>query len=301
MAVLRRLGDETVHPLAARILIGRSPSCGIRLENPHASGEHATVTWTGVHWEIKDLGSRNGTYVDGSRIDSGRATKLVEGAKIAFGDPDAAWEVIDDGPPSALAIDLESGQIRAAADGLLVLPDESAVELSFYQGTTGDWVEESGDDVRTVEDQEVVQAGGRAWRIQLPFVSDHTPLLQLDMTLDAVSLIFGVTRDEERVEIKIAHRGVETPLEPREHGYVLLTLARARLDDGHLAPPERGWRDRAQLERMLAMDSNALNVAIHRARQQFLAAGVGGAAGIVEVRRKKRRLGTERFKVSKID
>jgi hypothetical protein len=301
VAVLRHLQDETLTPVAARLLIGRSPTCGLRLVNPHASSEHATVTWTGLHWEIKDLGSRNGTYVDGSRIEAGRAVKLTEGTRIAFGDPDASWEVVNDEPPSALAIDLDNGEMKLAVDGLLALPAEDAPELTYYQNATGDWIEESADETRTVQDQEVVQAGGRSWRIQLPFVSDHTPLLQIDMTLDAVNLNFAVSRDEERVEITLSHRGVERALDPREHGYVLLTLARARLEDESLPPPERGWRERTQLERMLAMDSNALNVAIHRARQQFLAAGVSGAAGIVEVRRKKRRLGTDRFRITHLD
>ncbi len=301
VAVLRCLGDETLTPLAARLLIGRSPSCGLRLSNPHASSEHATVTWTGLHWEIKDLGSRNGTFVDGAKIDPGKAVKLAEGSRLAFGDPDAAWVVLNDEPPSALAIDLESGDMKLAVDGLIALPNEDAPELTYYQNATGDWIEESAEETRFAVDQEVVQAGGRSWRIQLPFVSDHTPLLQLDMTLEAVSLNFAVSRDEERVEITISHRGVDRTLDPREHGYVLLTLARARLEDESLPPQERGWRERTQLERMLAMDSNALNVAIHRARQQFLAAGVTGAAGIVEVRRKKRRLGTDRFRITAID
>ena len=44
----------------------------------------------------------------------------------------------------------------------------------------------------------------------------------------------------------------------------------------------------------------ALNVAIHRARQQLSRAGVGNAAAIVEVRRKQRRLGTDRFQITKL-
>jgi hypothetical protein len=143
VAVLRSLHDESLTPVAARLLIGRSPSCGLRLINAHASGEHATVTWTGLHWEIKDLGSRNGTFVDGTKIEPGRAVKLTEGTRIAFGDPDASWEVINDEPPSALAIDLDSGDMKTAIDGLLALPNEEKPELTYYQNSTGDWIEES--------------------------------------------------------------------------------------------------------------------------------------------------------------
>lgn len=74
------------------------------------------------------------------------------------------------------------------------------------------------------------------------------------------------------------------PLESREHGYVLLTLARARRTNAERSVGERGWIDRDELLRMLSIDANALNVAIHRARQQLLAAGIEGAQGIVEVR-----------------
>lgn len=298
MATLRCLVDRRTEPLTARTLVGRSPSCGLRLSEPHASGEHATITWTGWHWEIKDLGSRNGTYVDGTRIDPGAATKLGTGARLAFGDPERAWEVLEDEAPSLMAVRAATGEVRPAESGILVLPSEEAPEVSFYQGSSGQWLMENEDgQQRDLADQEIVQVAGEAWQIHLPYVSEGTPLMQLDMSFETINLKFAVSRDEERVETTIIHRGVEIPLEPREHGYVLLTLARSRLEDEQLPPEQRGWRDRARLEKMLAMDSNALNVAIHRARQQLSSAGVSGAAGIVEVRRRQRRLGTDRFRI----
>ena len=111
--------------------------------------------------------------------------------------------------------------------------------------------------------------------------------------LDTISLRFEVSRDEEHTTITTVHRGVETRLEEREHGYVLLTLARARLADREHPAAEQGWIDRERLLKMLAMDANALNVAIYRARGQLAAAGVDGAAGVVEVRRGQRRLGVD--------
>ena len=86
-------------------------------------------------------------------------------------------------------------------------------------------------------------------------------------------------------------------LERRDHHYVLLTLARIRREDAAASVAERGWVDRRELSKMLSMTTNALNVAIHRARHQLLAAGVGGAASIVEVRGAERRLGTDRFRI----
>ena len=298
VALLRSLADQATQPITARLLVGRSPSCGLRLSDPHASGEHATITWSGWHWEVKDLGSRNGTFVDGARLEPGHATRLVAGSRLAFGDPEQLWELVDDEAPSVMAVHLSSGAVREARAGFLVLPDEDRPELTIFQDATGEWVEETEEGGhRQVADQEVITTTGGAWQVQLPSISEGTPLMQVRMSLETVSLQFAVSRDEERVQMTILHRGMELPLEPREHGYVLLTLARARLEDEHLPPDQRGWRDRGRLEKMLAMDSNALNVAIHRARQQLSTAGVGGAVNIVEVKRKARRLGIERFRV----
>jgi hypothetical protein len=301
VATLRSLADDALHPVSARLLVGRSPSCTLRLDKRYVSGEHATLAWTGWAWEIRDLGSRNGTFVDGNRIEPGNPVPVSQGSKIAFGDPEEVFELVDAEPPGAVAIDVANGQIVAGKNNLLVLPAESSPELSIYQDNVGQWVAEAVEGEKTtVVDQGIVTAGGRTWRLQLPFVTEGTPLVDLRPTLETVSLRFGVTKNEESVELTVIHRGVEIPLEPREHGYVLLTLARARLEDAHLPPDQRGWRDRDRLLKMLKMDANALNVAIHRARQQLLAAGVDGGAAIVEVQRGQRRLGTDRFQLVSI-
>lgn len=284
--------------MSARLLVGRSPSCALRLDKKYVSGEHATLAWTGWAWEVRDLGSRNGTFVDGNRIEPGNPVPLHPGSRIAFGDPEEVFELVDAEPPGALATEIQSGKLTFGRNNLLVLPAESEPEISIYQDSMGVWVMEGHDgEISQVVDQGIVTAGGRSWRLQLPFVTEGTPLVDMRPTLDTVSIRFGVSRNEEEVELTVIHRGVEIPLEPREHGYVLLTLARARLEDSHLAPDQRGWRDRERLQKMLRMDANALNVAIHRARQQMLAAGIDGGAGIVQVQRGQRRLGTDRFQL----
>jgi hypothetical protein len=54
---------------AEQIILGRSPNCTVQLEDPRVSGRHALlqVTETGVL--VNDLGSTNGTFVDGHRVD----------------------------------------------------------------------------------------------------------------------------------------------------------------------------------------------------------------------------------------
>lgn len=51
------------------VTIGRSKSCTLVLEDDFASGTHARLIRTGPDWNLEDLDSRNGTFLDGQRID----------------------------------------------------------------------------------------------------------------------------------------------------------------------------------------------------------------------------------------
>ena len=301
MALLNTPDGGANVPLASRTLVGRSAECGLRLDDPHVSSVHATIAWTGLRWEIRDLGSRNGTFLNGAKLDAGRPVHLQPGTLVAFGDPSRTFTLVDDSPPALLAVESITGTIRTSpvGGGILVLPSDTHPEVSVYEDRDGTWrLETMEGTTETLADQQYVQAGGSQWLLHLPAVNEGTPIIRISISLESVSFRFAVRRDEERVKITILHRGAEIPLEPREHGYVLLTLARARAKDAeHLPEDQRGWRDREHLERMLGMEANALNVAIHRARQQISAAGIIGAARIVEVKRGQRRFGTEQFTI----
>lgn len=56
-------------PLAtSAILIGRSPSCTLVLDDDYSSSRHARIFPRADTWFIEDLGSTNGTYVDSERV-----------------------------------------------------------------------------------------------------------------------------------------------------------------------------------------------------------------------------------------
>jgi hypothetical protein len=291
MATLRNARSRSVRPVAARLLVGRSPSATLRLDGRHVSGEHCTLIWNGEAWEVRDLGSRNGTFVDGKRLTPGEAVRVSRGAKLGFGELDDAWELADDGPPSAIAENLNDGALRTAEHGLLTLPDDDHPEVVVSGDSVGRWRIERDGDVESVKDGQVVLAGGASWRVRLPELQAGTATVNVAPTLDTVKLRFAVSRDEEHVAVTVVFRGDETRLEPREHWYTLLTLARQRLEDATEPPSEQGWIERDDLLRMLGTDSNGLNVAIYRARRQLDAAGVDGASALVEVRRGQRRIG----------
>jgi FHA domain/DUF1707 SHOCT-like domain len=52
----------------APITIGRSPDCACQLDEPSVSRRHAELRRDGDRWLLRDLGSRNGTRVNGIRV-----------------------------------------------------------------------------------------------------------------------------------------------------------------------------------------------------------------------------------------
>jgi serine phosphatase RsbU (regulator of sigma subunit) len=69
MAILREVKGDREYPLLGKItVIGRDLDCDIVLEAAAASRRHALILNSGDAYFIEDLDSRNGTYVNGSRI-----------------------------------------------------------------------------------------------------------------------------------------------------------------------------------------------------------------------------------------
>lgn len=62
-------GDRPrTYRLSGPLEIGRAEGCQVRLEDPYASLHHAKLSSRDGAWQIEDLGSTNGTYVNDRRI-----------------------------------------------------------------------------------------------------------------------------------------------------------------------------------------------------------------------------------------
>ncbi len=68
--------------LADQNTIGRQPNSAVQLFDPRASGRHAYLLWDDGEWKLRDLGSSNGTFVNGERIET---TILKDGDEVQFG------------------------------------------------------------------------------------------------------------------------------------------------------------------------------------------------------------------------
>lgn len=69
------------------IVMGRSSSCDVSLEDPDASisRKHVQIEMIKDVWMITDLGSRNGTELNGTKLDADRPTPLKSGDLIGIG------------------------------------------------------------------------------------------------------------------------------------------------------------------------------------------------------------------------
>jgi pSer/pThr/pTyr-binding forkhead associated (FHA) protein len=76
--------EGELYQLGEEITVGRGGGCSIVLPDDHyVSTLHARVFRRGDEVLVEDLGSRNGTYLNGSPITS--ATRLRRGDRVQFG------------------------------------------------------------------------------------------------------------------------------------------------------------------------------------------------------------------------
>lgn len=71
LGVMLPLGGGDPIPLKKdELVLGRRPTCDIRLDFENISGKHCVLKFIRGTWHVRDLNSTNGTTVDGQRISS---------------------------------------------------------------------------------------------------------------------------------------------------------------------------------------------------------------------------------------
>jgi FHA domain len=305
--MIKDIGSNRSQLLEPELLVGRSTGCGLRIDHRYVSARHAVLRWTGDRWELKDLGSRNGTFVDGQRVRPGEEVPALRGSRIAFGKLEQQWEIIDDSPPSVMAVPLDGGAPILLDGELLALPSADEPRATIYRSTEGFWVlEQSDDGIAPVRNLQTFEVAGRAYRfcsldnIAKTSIADFSPELEIAHA----QLTFSVSRDEEHVELRVTCDGQTFDLGARTAHYLLLVLARRRLADVALGLPETscGWVYQEDLSADPAMMTPQLNLDVFRIRKQFSLLGLHDAANIIERRPRTRqlRIGTTNITVSQL-
>ena len=109
-------------PLVDGMRIGRDSGCDIHLPERSVSREHAAIRLGSFgRWYVEDLGSRNGTYLDKTRLGAGTRAWLRDGCEL-------------DIATVRLVVSLPPDTADAESTTSLELPDLThAVALSPYQ------------------------------------------------------------------------------------------------------------------------------------------------------------------------
>src|SRR5450432_414525 len=96
--------------------IGRLPDNTLQIDNLAVSGHHARITWEQDHYEIEDLGSLNGTYVNHERV--GKA-KLRHCDLMKIGKHEIEFK--NEGALPVAAIAAKTGPVMAKLEATIIL------------------------------------------------------------------------------------------------------------------------------------------------------------------------------------
>ena len=65
------------------LVVGRAPDCDVLVDDPAVSLKHAAILWDGQSGLLRELGSSNGTFLNGIRL--GSRAVLRSGDELSFG------------------------------------------------------------------------------------------------------------------------------------------------------------------------------------------------------------------------
>lgn len=149
--------------------IGRDPMCEITINDPEVSRRHANLIGTLTGYRIQDLGSTNGTFVDGVRL-GGEPLELESGQVISIGGGVVllyqATADIDEHSQTALDMEMaspESFQLQEQPEFIAAEPSEDEIEDSSISLGAEDEIDDSGmllgaeDDILVAETDSIVE------------------------------------------------------------------------------------------------------------------------------------------------
>ena len=126
----------------AALLLGRNDDNDVVLDSPRVSRYHARIAWNGAVYSIEDVGSRNGTWLNGVRVEG--STALRHSDLIQIGDLTLVFEIQG---KETMKMDAGRGQ---SPDGLSAR--EAEILACIARGkTNADVADELVLSVRTVE------------------------------------------------------------------------------------------------------------------------------------------------------
>ncbi len=296
-------GDDRVS-FDRSLSVGRHPLNDMILGHARISSRHAVIEWQASVWRIRDLGSRNGTSVNGRRIQQWR--RLKTGDVLRFAGV-SAWRVDCLAEPQQLGGAIAMVELADSARRLPVRSDR------FLVGTAApcdlrvpEWLPQPATPIRLVLFEEAgalrlepaagipgIALEGRPWtdgavdldrRLEVALGPSRLALLPVRGSLDPTEravrqpksydlhLALRFTAPSEG-EIRVRHPQGEFRLQTGQRFLLLYLLGQAAgrwLDDEQL---KLGLWGRAGASEV---DRSALHKLIYDTRQLFIARGLDG-------------------------
>jgi predicted component of type VI protein secretion system len=124
------------------LLIGRDELCNLVIPDRQVSRQHSSITLEGDGYILRDLGSKNGTYLNGRELDKphalqdGDEIQIAYCCKLAFVGAEATAPVVLEEKVHGLQMDLESKRVWVAGKELdppLSLAQYRLLELLYQE------------------------------------------------------------------------------------------------------------------------------------------------------------------------
>jgi sigma-B regulation protein RsbU (phosphoserine phosphatase) len=100
------LAPLNVNPSGPLITLGRATDCTVPIRDRYLSRRHAEIVYDAHAWAIRDLGSVNGTMLNGTRLDG--SAPLRPGDRITLGDSEVVFEPDDSASSHVIAFESDS-------------------------------------------------------------------------------------------------------------------------------------------------------------------------------------------------
>ena len=313
MAFLTKISsqDERRVFLFVEHTIGRSPTCKLVLTHKSVSSFHACVRWHDDAWQLRDLGSRNGTFLNGQRVRE-RPHALRRGDRIVLGDQEETWVFADDARPQAMLIpvigvhgdDETGGEPSSIPTGgndsqslilgdLRAFPSDENPQVTIFQDAEGRFFLEGvdGDSEELVAEQHVC-IGNTSYWLFVPGTATGLPTTRqsgcqvVESSVRTMRLTLKVAPDEETAAAVIEAGAVQAELKPRVHLYLLVHLARLRVEEEQEEAEGAGWVSVEVLCDDLQLTREQLGLQVFRIRDDMKKIGLSDAAEIVDRRRR---------------
>ena len=124
-------GSQTDHELTEEtVTIGRAPDNIFHIDDVSISSHHATISPASDGYLLKDLGSTNGTMVNGNTLEAETEYALKPGDKVRFGKVDA---VFDPENAEAGAQELPGNETRVIAPATKSIKPSNFMNASPFQ------------------------------------------------------------------------------------------------------------------------------------------------------------------------